>query len=1312
MSSIEAMTVQGIRSFGPDDKDKQLIQFNPPLTLILGPNGTGKTTIIECLKYMTTGELPPGGKMGAAFIHDPKVAGEVEVKAQVRLKFQDVRGQQCLAVRSLTATQKKTRVEFKNLEGVIKRYLPSGECRTTSSKCTETDREMVSLLGVSKAVLENVIFCHQEDSNWPLGEGKALKEKFDDIFASTRYVKALEQIRKFRNEQSQTIREYQAEIKYLKQNKDKAAEINSNLTDREERFEAAKNSVNQITEKLEPVLTKLRLIQDKEEEIRQVCMIIEKLKSERGQMERGQRELKKNIKKEFEGSTEELKRELAEFETKVDQMDRTVLQNQKRLADLESRLEKLNQDRHKLLTEQGRLEQDAERHSNDIKTRDHRVSRLAEEYKLPGFSGSITDAHSARLSKNLDDIGNRILEQARTERAKCEDQEDAMQKDIDRCRSNKTKLETEQSLKQDRVRKNRDEIRRINGELSQVDASAGQLKDIDRKIRALEMNLGEAEKSVDLDKLKSELQSLQGESSASTKQIRALDSELSRLNQESSVRTEVEVLLKDKTVKEEQVRRLKVKNEDTLKHLIGSLPSEFYGKAVEKYQREHSRRLRDNTEQLQQMKRDATKLETVRKHEQDLLQKKSEEVRDHEQKINAVTHGSDFGDGLESIEKKLQKCQDDKGQLVAIKYMFGKYIEKLRGANADCPLCHRPFDEQSEVEDLISEMETKLNLVPEKLDRLEQTIVESKSEFENWLQLKPFLEVKRKCKDSEIPEIEKRIQSLNLQIKKLNDDITEKEDSVEVESHDEQLAKSLMPDATQMDRLQAELQDLLRKIGSLSEKLTSENTRSFKEVQAEREELQLQLDHTNQMLDHKRQKANDHSAQLQELKAQLNELRSTKLRIETNLQQRVRLEQTKDEMEKTNDALESEIRDAREKSIPIQEEIDDLCQKKEQVTKLKDRQYDEKKEQFNKVQENAKQLVHIQAEIDRYVKNGCAENLSSCQKKMSEIQSEASDLTQKKLTLSSSINKVHQELSEQKVQKRELSDNLLLRKGNEDITLKESQIKKEEEKLGGLNANNLTVERNRLQKDYEKFNNEKDLAKRRQQVLEGEIFAFRKDLKDDMYKDAEVKYKDKLIQLKTTELANGDLDKYYKALDATIMAYHSQKMADINKTIRELWRNTYKGNDIERIEIRSDEDDGSGAAKLRRSYRYRVVMVKGGTELDMRGRCSAGQKVLASLIIRIALAETFCLNCGVLALDEPTTNLDRENIESLAYALVEIIKSRHKQRNFQLVVITHDEDFVELLGRSDYVDNFFRVSKNEFGCSRLTQTSVQDLHSK
>ena len=50
--------------------------------------------------------------------------------------------------------------------------------------------------------------------------------------------------------------------------------------------------------------------------------------------------------------------------------------------------------------------------------------------------------------------------------------------------------------------------------------------------------------------------------------------------------------------------------------------------------------------------------------------------------------------------------------------------------------------------------------------------------------------------------------------------------------------------------------------------------------------------------------------------------------------------------------------------------------------------------------------------------------------------------------------------------------------------------------------------------------------------------------------------------------------------------------------------------DIETIEIRSDEEAKAKSASARKSYHYRVVMVKGdGTQLDMRGRCSAGQKV-------------------------------------------------------------------------------------------------------
>ena len=108
--------------------------------------------------------------------------------------------------------------------------------------------------------------------------------------------------------------------------------------------------------------------------------------------------------------------------------------------------------------------------------------------------------------------------------------------------------------------------------------------------------------------------------------------------------------------------------------------------------------------------------------------------------------------------------------------------------------------------------------------------------------------------------------------------------------------------------------------------------------------------------------------------------------------------------------------------------------------------------------------------------------------------------------------------------------------------------------------------------------------------------------------------------------------------------------------------------DIDNIQIRSDLDasgdgeDGAAAARAgtrsSRSYNYRVVMTKGDSELDMRGRCSAGQKVLASIVIRLALAESFTGNSGLLALDEPTTNLDEANKRGLARSLAKLIDSR------------------------------------------------------
>lgn len=73
-----------------------------------------------------------------------------------------------------------------------------------------------------------------------------------------------------------------------------------------------------------------------------------------------------------------------------------------------------------------------------------------------------------------------------------------------------------------------------------------------------------------------------------------------------------------------------------------------------------------------------------------------------------------------------------------------------------------------------------------------------------------------------------------------------------------------------------------------------------------------------------------------------------------------------------------------------------------------------------------------------------------------------------------------------------------------------------------------------------------------------------------------------------------------KGLIHLFSAPHS--IPDINKMIKELWQKTYRGQDIDYIQIKADTD-GSGA----RSYNYRVVMYRWGVRKEGKEENGRGE---------------------------------------------------------------------------------------------------------
>ncbi len=94
----------------------------------------------------------------------------------------------------------------------------------------------------------------------------------------------------------------------------------------------------------------------------------------------------------------------------------------------------------------------------------------------------------------------------------------------------------------------------------------------------------------------------------------------------------------------------------------------------------------------------------------DELKRKEEELRRYEARLLQECGSKDVSATLQQYQQSINNLQSEKGALTGSSHLFERYIRSLQRAESQCPLCHRGFDGQNEVDELVQEVMKTMGL--------------------------------------------------------------------------------------------------------------------------------------------------------------------------------------------------------------------------------------------------------------------------------------------------------------------------------------------------------------------------------------------------------------------------------------------------------------------------------------------------------------------------------------------------------------------------------------------------------------------------
>ncbi|PVG02753.1 putative RAD50-DNA repair protein [Serendipita vermifera] len=1223
------------------------------------------------------------------------MAAEKEVKAQVKLRFRAANGTPMLVTRNLSVTQKKTAgMTMKTLEAVLAALPPDGvhdgKRHTISTKCAEMDIEIPNLLGVSKAVLDNVIFCHQEDSYWPLAEASVLKKKFDEIFEASKYTKALDAIKALRKERVSELKIDQERLQGNLREKFHGDKLKARIADLTATVNRKGAEYDELKTTAEALAVQNKEFYEKATKFRDTFLKFEAAEKRKTQLEHDLSFISDSLEV-LDGTDAELEDRRRNFERHIAGQKSIKERKAMDISDEEERLVDVRRQLGEEQTREGQLTGEENAYHRNLARRNALVHEIARKNGLRGFEQDPLDASQwADFRTRMTGIQRNYERSLETVQADGQAKNSDFNAQLQAVQAETTSLKVEKDSLQKQIAERQRATAAAEVKLDGIRNKASELKGLQNEAE---------QKRKRIDTLKEEMishnfdQKLEDKSTA----MRELESQRDKLNQELVSSTQQMESRTTLGLRKQEVEKFDLDIQTSLETMSTRYESLLGHKpGVDKIESEIDRALlnkekesKDEEADLGAANREVAQIEGSLSNLKSRHKQMEEEAKTLEKKLKSLldTHGS-VQEAIADTQEQLNLCQEE----ILKNQDFAKFYQGIleTGRNKKiCSSCNRHLmdNEMVAFEKHVSSLLKKDT--SSKLKELEEELAVWQADLSRLQQGLPLEASYSKIKKVDIPnllqeqkKLEEKLESASARAAFVSDSSNESKLAIKA-------LQSLKQQADSIASLTQRRETSLQFVRSLEAALSSGRPiKSLEEIQGQLSTLQTKqnsIEREKQQLNNER----DHLTRtLHTFESQLHQTQLRENQLLNDMRESERLEHQIKEDQLAIETARSRIKEIDTKVIQLKDPEESIRAEQRAYNAQLAGRVSKAQDDLQEVKLSINNLDTVAHSVDEYIRDQGDRKLKRCRGTIIDLKDAITRSLEDIERMRADVDKLGQEVSSANSTLATLTNNLLMRKLKRDIT-------ETEKEMGTLDLEQASRAHQQFEEKYTKAKAKEEEITRQSQHLQGELTTLRAQLKGyeadgREYKDAAKNYTDQLVKTKMSEMINSDLETYAKALDSAIMKYHSIKMAEVNDTMRYLWNRTYQGTDIDGIKIISEGEGATG----KRNYNYRVVMVKDQVEMDMRGRCSAGQKMLASIIIRLALSDSFGANCGILALDEPTNALDIDNIEALAQSLVDIIRERRAQANFQLIIITHDENFLRKLGEAAVIDHYWRVSRD------------------